>query len=154
MEEWDPFPDNSKDCSGRVEDKNSVTLTSAIFVCQYEDWWHDSSLWAMSEHLNVLYWLVQACSANTALLWGQWWVNQGLFCMYCVVIVGKTSSFGLEVIAVNSRPAVRLHGQVENIDSSDNVSDFEKIMLCLPFKVSVTLHKVFHWKKENILLAF
>lgn len=72
----------------------------------------------------------------------------------CAVIVGKTSSFGLEVIAVNSRPAVRLHGQVENIDSSDNVSDFEKIKLCLPFKVSVTLHKVFHWKKENILLAF
>lgn len=63
--ESDPFPDNSKDCWGRVENKNSVTLTSAIFVHQYEDWWHDGSVWAMSEHLNVL-WLVQACSANTA----------------------------------------------------------------------------------------
>lgn len=76
----DPFLDNIQVCWGGVEDNNSVILTSAIFVCQYEDWCHDSSLWATSEHLNVLYWLVQVRSANINLPWGQWCVNQGLFC--------------------------------------------------------------------------
>lgn len=71
MGESDPFPNNSNNCWGRVENKNSVPLTCAIFVCQYEDEWYDSSLWAMSEHLNVLYWLDQACSSSMGEMMGQ-----------------------------------------------------------------------------------
>lgn len=141
----DPFPDNGKVCWGRVENKNLVTLTSAIFVCQYEDWWHDSSLWAMSEHLNV-YWVVQVHSANTDLLWGQWRVNQGLFCFQCVVGVRKTPASGVWISARWWKPYLSYFGfnckQLKaacclsshpsaflfHFDIVDNTSQFEKII--------------------------
>lgn len=90
-----PILDNIQACWGTVEDNNSVILTSAIFVCQYEGWCHDSSLWATSEHLNVLYWLVQVRSANINLPWGQWCVNHGLFLllMACCPSLIPSSSF-------------------------------------------------------------
>lgn len=75
--ESDPFPDNSKDCWGRVENKNSVTLTSLYISMKTDDMTAPSeqcqNIWMSSD------WFRRA--APIQLIRGRWWVNQGLFCM-------------------------------------------------------------------------